>query len=87
MISVIDFTYYHIQLTEVLYYFKQDMSNVQLPFPLPFWKITGCHEFLSTLGFDVMGIGKDEVTLRSSKSHMRQLLQCGVQALQDLFGE
>ena len=74
-------------MTEVLCYFKQDMSNVQLPFPLSYWKMNGCHEFLSTLGLDVMGIAKDEVTLRSGKNNMRQLLQCGVQALKELFGK
>ena len=63
------------------------MSNVQLPFPITYWKMIGCHEFLSTLGFDVMGVGREEVTLRSGKNNLRQLLQCAVQALKDLFGK
>ena len=85
-----DITYHLIflfQLQEVLYYFNQDMSNVQVPFPLPLWRLPGCHEFLSSAGFDVMGIGKTEVMLRSGKITMRRPLQCALQASKDLFGE
>ena len=63
------------------------MSNVQIPFPLPLWRLPGCHEFLSSAGFDVMGIGKTEVMLRSGKITMRRPLQCALQASKDLFGE
>lgn len=70
---------------QVLYYFNQDMSNVQVPFQLPLWRTPGCHEFLSSLGFDVMGVGKTEVMLRSGKTTMRRPIQCALQAVQDLF--
>ena len=62
------------------------MSNVQVPLPLPLWRVQGCHEFLSSLGFDVMGIGKSEVMLRSGKLSLRRPLQCALQAVKDLFG-
>uniref|UniRef100_A0A7M5WRT4 CHAT domain-containing protein n=1 Tax=Clytia hemisphaerica TaxID=252671 RepID=A0A7M5WRT4_9CNID len=74
-------------LQEVLYYFNQDMSNVQVPFPLPLWRVPGCHEFLSSVGFELMGIGKTEVMLRSGKITMRRPLQCALQASKDLFGK
>lgn len=63
------------------------MSNVQVPFQLPLWRTPGCHEFLSSLGFDVMGVGKTEVMLRSGKTTMRRPIQCALQAVQDLFGK
>ena len=63
------------------------MSNVQVPFPLPLWRLPGCHEFLSSVGFELMGIGKTEVMLRSGKITMRRPLQCALQASKDLFGK
>ena len=62
------------------------MSNVQVSLPLHLWRLPGCHEFLSSLDFDVMGVEKTEVNLRSGKKDTRQALQCAVQSLKDLFG-
>ena len=39
------------------------MNNVQVPLNLKLWRTSGCHELLASLGFDLIGVGKDEVML------------------------
>ena len=67
--------------------FAQNMSNVQVPLTLKLWRTPGCHELLASLGFDLIGVGKDEVMLRSGKPNSRRALQCTVQALCGLTGQ
>ena len=63
------------------------MANVQVPLKLKLWRTLGCHELLASLGFDLVGVGKQEVMLRSGKANSRRALQCTVQALCALTGK
>ena len=63
------------------------MSNAQVSLPLNLWKTQGCHEFLSSIGFDVMGIGKTDVKLRSGKLNSRKTLQCALRVVKDIFSK
>ena len=65
----------------------QGMNNVQVPLNLKLWRTVGCHELLASLGFDLIGVGKDEVMLRSGKTNSRRAVQCTVQALCALTGK
>jgi len=76
-----------LQLNEVLKCFFNNMANVQVPLKLKLWRTMGCHELLASLGFDLVGVGKEEVMLRSGKANSRRALQCTVQALCALTGE
>lgn len=67
--------------SQVLSCFAQGMNNVQVPLNLKLWRTSGCHELLASLGFDLIGVGKDEVMLRSGKANSRRAVQCTVQAL------
>ncbi|KAK3754473.1 hypothetical protein QZH41_018994, partial [Actinostola sp. cb2023] len=75
-----------ILLNEVLACFFNNMANVQAPLKLKLWRTLGCHELLASLGFDLVGVGKEEVMLRSGKTNSRRALQCTVQALCALTG-
>ena len=75
------------QFSHVLSCFAQGMNNVQVPLKLKLWRTIGCHELLASLGFDLIGVGKDEVMLRSGKANSRRAVQCTVQALCALTGE
>ncbi|ESO82395.1 hypothetical protein LOTGIDRAFT_134708, partial [Lottia gigantea] len=55
------------------------MVNVKL------WRVTGCHEFLASLGLDLVEVGQDNVTLRLSKQAVRRHLQFALQSLVALF--
>ena len=63
------------------------MNNVQVPLTLRLWRTDGCHELLASVGFDLLGVGKEEVMLRSGKINSRRALQCLIQALYALSGE
>lgn len=75
------------QFSQVLSCFAQGMNNVQVPLNLKLWRTSGCHELLASLGFDLIGVGKDEVMLRSGKANSRRAVQCTVQALCALTGK
>jgi len=72
-------------LREVIESFAEDLSNVQVPLSIKIWRVPGCHELLSSLGFDLMGVGREEVVLRSGRSNLRRPLQCALQSVIDLF--
>ena len=78
--------YLRLQLREVIEKFTEDLSNVQVPLSIKIWRVPGCHELLSSLGFDLMGVGREEVVLRSGRSSLRRPLQCALQSIIDLFG-
>ena len=59
---------------------------MQVPLQLNLWRVTGCHELLASMGFDLLGVGKDEVMLRSGGMNCRRVLQCAVVALNTLTG-
>lgn len=41
--------------------------------------------FCVRIGFDLVDVGKDEVTVRTGKQSSKKLIQCAVQALVVLF--
>lgn len=49
------------------------------------WRVSGCHELLASLGFDLMEVGQDQVTLRTGKQANRRNCQFVLQALLALF--
>ena len=59
---------------------------VEVPLPVKLWRV--CHELLASLGFDLMEVGRDEVTLRTNgKQANKRNIQFAHQALLALFGE
>ena len=66
--------------------FAKGLNNVQVSLQLNLWRMAGCHELLSSMGFDLLGVGKDEVMLRSGGMNSRRVLQCTVVALNTLTG-
>ncbi len=71
----------------VLSSFAKGLNNVQVPLPLNLWHVIGCHELLASMAFDLLGVGKDEVMLRSGGTNSRRVLQCTVVALNTLTGK
>ncbi|EEB13728.1 rapsynoid, putative [Pediculus humanus corporis] len=45
---------------------------VEIPISVGVWRVPGCHELLASLGFDLMEVGQDQVTLRTSKTANRR---------------
>lgn len=64
-----------------------ETSSVEIPLSVRLWRVSGCHELLASLGFDLMEVGQDQVTLRTGKQANRRNCQFVLQALLALFGE
>lgn len=62
-------------------------SCIEVPLNVRLWRVAGCHELLASLGFDLMDVGQDEVTLRTSKLANRRNIQFVLQSLLALFGK
>lgn len=62
-------------------------TSVDIPLSVRLWRVSGCHELLASLGFDLMEVGQDQVTLRTGKQANRRNCQFVLQALLALFGE
>lgn len=67
--------------------FSKGLNNVPVTILLDFWHVTGCHELLSSMGFVLLGVGKNEVMLRSGGTNSKRVLQCAVVALNALSGK
>lgn len=64
----------------------QDVEpSVEVPLSVRLWRVSGCHELLASLGFDLMEVGQDQVTLRTGKQANRRSCQFVLQALLALF--
>lgn len=65
----------------------ENEANIQVEVPLSvrLWRVSGCHELLASLGFDLMEVGQDQVTLRTGKQANRRNCQFVLQALLALF--
>lgn len=63
----------------------QEADSIECPVSVKLWSIPGCHELLASLGFDLMEVGKDEVTLRMGKQANRRTIQFSLQALLAVF--
>jgi len=62
-----------------------EVEAVTIPMVVKLWRVPGCHELLASLGFDLMDVGKDEVTLRTGKLANKRQVQFALQALVALF--
>lgn len=62
-------------------------TTVEIPLSVVLWRVSGCHELLASLGFDLMEVGQDQVTLRTGKMANRRNCQFVLQALLALFGK
>ena len=62
-----------------------DVESVVMPVGVRLWRIPGCHELLASLGFDLMEVGRDEVTLKTGKTANKRQIQFALQALVALF--
>uniref|UniRef100_A0A1B0CKC6 Putative g-alpha gtpase interaction protein n=1 Tax=Lutzomyia longipalpis TaxID=7200 RepID=A0A1B0CKC6_LUTLO len=60
-------------------------TQVEIPLSVRLWRVSGCHELLASLGFDLMEVGQDQVTLRTGKMANRRNCQFVLQALLALF--
>nr|CAD7575328.1 unnamed protein product [Timema californicum] len=64
-----------------------ETESIEIPINVKLWRVPGCHELLASLGFDLMEVGQDEVTLRTGKQANRRNIQFVLQALLALFGK
>nr|CAH0103229.1 unnamed protein product [Daphnia galeata] len=62
-----------------------ESESVDIPVPVKLWRLPGCHELLASLGFDLMEVGRNEVTLRTGKLANKRNIQFALQALLALF--
>lgn len=60
-------------------------TSFEVPLSVSLWRVSGCHELLASLGFDLMEVGQDQVTLRTGKQANRRTCQFVLQALLALF--
>ncbi|CAI9715780.1 repeat 28 [Octopus vulgaris] len=58
---------------------------IEVPINVKLWQIPGCHEFLASLGFDLIDVGRDDVTLRLGKQATKRHLQFALQSLVAVF--
>ena len=64
---------------------SNDVEGIEISLDVRLWKISGFHEMLASLGFDLMDVGQDQVTLRTGKNVNRRNCQFVLQALLALF--
>lgn len=62
-----------------------DNEGIDVSLSVRLWKISGFHEMLASLGFDLMDVGQDQVTLRTGKQANRRNCQFVLQSLLALF--
>lgn len=62
-----------------------DNEGIDVALSVRLWKISGFHEMLASLGFDLMDVGQDQVTLRTGKQANRRNCQFVLQSLLALF--
>ena len=62
-------------------------ESIDISVPVKLWRMPGCHELLASLCFDLMEVGRNEVTLRTGKQANKRNIQFALQALLALFGK
>ena len=67
--------------------FNSESGPALLSVPVRMWHAPGCHEFLASQGFDLLEVGKDEVTVKAGKQVNRKSLSFALQALVAVFGK
>jgi hypothetical protein len=65
----------------------QESESIEIPLSVRLWRVSGCHELLASLSFDLMEVGQDQVTLRTGKLANRRNCQFVLQSLLALFGK
>lgn len=60
-------------------------EGIDISLNVRLWKIGGFHEMLASLGFDLMDVGQDQVTLRTGKQANKRSCQFVLQSLLALF--
>ncbi|XP_025088925.1 tetratricopeptide repeat protein 28-like isoform X2 [Pomacea canaliculata] len=72
-------------IREILSKLSAKEAGIDMVFSVQLWHVSGCHEFLASLGLDLVAVGSDNVTLRLSKQAVRRHLQFALQALVSVF--
>lgn len=62
-----------------------ESEGIDISLNVRLWKIGGFHEMLASLGFDLMDVGQDQVTLRTGKQANKRSCQFVLQSLLALF--
>ncbi len=62
-----------------------DVPIVEVSASVRVWRTPGCHELLASLGFDLMGVDDEEVTLRGGRTAGKRQAQFALQSLLALF--
>ncbi|KAL1398385.1 hypothetical protein pipiens_009012 [Culex pipiens pipiens] len=64
---------------------SNESESIDIIIGVRLWRVAGCHELLASLGFDLMEVGQDQVTLRTGKQANRRNCQFVLQSLLALF--
>ncbi|XP_070206318.1 tetratricopeptide repeat protein 28-like, partial [Littorina saxatilis] len=72
-------------MREILSKLSAKEGGIDMLFNVELWHVSGCHEFLASLGLDLVAVGAENVTLRLSKQAIRRHLQFALQALVAVF--
>ncbi|KAK7499051.1 hypothetical protein BaRGS_00009598, partial [Batillaria attramentaria] len=72
-------------MREILSKLSAKEGGIDMLFNVQLWHVSGCHEFLASLGLDLVAVGMENVTLRLSKQAVRRHLQFALQALVAVF--
>ncbi|XP_076452751.1 uncharacterized protein LOC143288287 isoform X2 [Babylonia areolata] len=72
-------------MREILSKLSAKEGGIDMMFNVQLWHVSGCHEFLASLGLDLVAVGAENVTLRLSKQAVRRHLQFALQALVAVF--
>ncbi|KAL8575874.1 hypothetical protein ACOMHN_014879 [Nucella lapillus] len=72
-------------MREILSKLSAKEGGIDMLFNVQLWHVSGCHEFLASLGLDLVAVGAENVTLRLSKQAVRRHLQFAMQALVAVF--
>ncbi|XP_064620053.1 tetratricopeptide repeat protein 28-like isoform X2 [Lineus longissimus] len=82
----------HYEAGEAIINLVRDVNNkllrensVEIQVNVKLWRVQGCHEFLASLGFDLIDVGRDQVILRLGKQANRRTLQFALTVLLAVF--
>ncbi|XP_018026521.1 tetratricopeptide repeat protein 28 isoform X3 [Hyalella azteca] len=62
-----------------------EAEPIEVSVPVKLWRVNGCHELLASLGLDLVDVGREEVTLRTSKLSNKRNIQFAHQVMLALF--
>ena len=70
---------------QVVVHMTNDDAQPEVPVNVRLWRVPGCHELLASLGFDLMEVGREDVTLKTGKASTKRQITFALQALLALF--